>query len=206
MSSTAYLAPFVEPLARLVRDWQADGKLDEDDLDRALSARARAWVDGVCEASVPTPAEDVETLVALVAGQLGGDAALSDLAGEIASDWLARPPIEGLLRAAGSLVDGPGLVASQAADWLVELPDWTYRGGREGFALALRGPAAASPGLKALLGALLVRLASASARSPLDLRVEGLDGGALVVSGVAEPIRTNDPAEESRLHRAALVA
>ncbi|MBY0399139.1 hypothetical protein K2X89_02510 [Myxococcota bacterium] len=36
MPPTAYLAPFVEPLALLVRDWQADGKLDEDDLERAL--------------------------------------------------------------------------------------------------------------------------------------------------------------------------
>lgn len=206
MSSTAYLAPFVEPLALLVRDWQADGKLDEDDLERTLSARARAWVDGVCEASDPTPAEDVETLVALIATQLGGDAALSDLAGEIASDWLARPPVEGLLRAARTLVDGPGFVASQAATWLVQAPDWSYRGGRDGFELGLRGPASASPALKALLGALLVRLASAAARSPLDLRVEGQDAGPLVVSARLESSRTSDPVEESRLHRAALVA
>lgn len=206
MSSTAYLAPFVEPLALLVRDWQADGKLDEDDLDRVLSARARAWVDGVCEASAPIPAEDVETLVTLIATQLGGDAALSDLAGEIASDWLARPPIEALVRAAGSLVDGPGFVASQAAAWLAAEPDWSYRGGRDGFELRLRGVASASPALKALLGALLVRLSSAAARSPLDLHVLGLDGGALVVEAVCESSHASDPGEESRLHRAALVA
>ncbi|MBK7951335.1 MAG: hypothetical protein IPK00_21875 [Deltaproteobacteria bacterium] len=206
MTTTAYLAPFVEPLALLVRDWQADGKLGEDDLDRALSARARAWVDGVCEASAPIPAEDVESLVALIASQLGGEAALSDLAGGIASNWLARPPVDAILRASRSLVDGPGFVASQAATWLVQAPDWSYRGGRDGFELGLRGPASASPALKALLGALLVRLASTAARSPLDLRVEGLDGGPLVVSARVESSRTSDPVEESRLHRAALVA
>lgn len=206
MFPTAYLAPFVEPLARLVRDWQGDGKLDEDDLDRALSARARAWVDGVCEASAPTPADDVETLVALIAGQLGGEAALADLAGEIASDWIAQPPFDGLLRAGRSLVDGPGFVVGEAADRLVVDADWSYRGGRDAFALRLDGVASASPALKALLGALLVRLAGAASRSPLDLRVEGLDGGPLVVTATLEPPRASDPGEESRLHRAALVA
>jgi len=203
--STAYLAPFVEPLARLVRDWQGDGKLDEDDLDRVLSARARAWVDGVCEANAPTPAEDVETLVALVAGQLGGEAALADLAGEIASEWLERSPFDGLLRAGRSLVDGPGFVAGEAAERLVVDPDWHYRGGRDAFALRLDGVAEASPALKALLGALLVRLAGAAAHGPIDLHVEGLDGGPLVVTAALEPLRPRDPGEESRLHRAALV-
>ncbi|MBY0399138.1 hypothetical protein K2X89_02505 [Myxococcota bacterium] len=51
-----------------------------------------------------------------------------------------------------------------------------------------------------------MRLAGAAARHPLDLRVEGLDAGPLVVSGLAESSRVRDPGEESRLHRAALVA
>jgi hypothetical protein len=204
MSSTAYLAPFVEPLALLVRDWQADGKLGEDDLDRSLSPRARAWVDGVCGASAATPEEDVETLVALVASQLGGDAALSDLAGEIASGWLGRPPFDGLVRAARIIVDGPGFAASQTATWLAAEPDWSYTGGRESFDLRLRGVASASPALKALLGALLARVASAASPRRLDLRVEGIDGGELVVCAVALADRSGDPAREVRLHRAVL--
>ncbi|MEZ4333854.1 MAG: hypothetical protein R3F35_19040 [Myxococcota bacterium] len=204
---TAFLAPCVEPLALLVRDWHVDGKLDEDDLERALTARARAWVDGVCEAQAAIPPEDVETLVALVAEQLGGEAALSDLAGEIATGWLLRAPFEGLLRAARPLPDGPGFVVSQAAEWLAVRPDWSYSGGRDGFEVRLEGLAAASPALKAYFGGLLARLSRASLprdRS-LDWRIEGVDGGALVVSAVVESGPGGGAGEQSRLRRAALV-
>ena len=205
MSTSSYRTLFVEALAARLRRWQDEGKLDEEDLDRALSAQARAWVDGVCEASTATPSADVETLVALVAEQLGGDAALSDLAAEIASGWLSESPFEGLLRSARALVDGPGFVASQASEWLVDEPDWSYTGGHDSFALRLRGVSSASPATKALLGTLLARLAGAASRSTFDIRLEGLDGGELVVSGRLDPQPLGDPSRQTRLHRAALV-
>lgn len=204
---TAFLAPFVEPLASLVRDWHVDGKLDEADLEHALTARARAWVDGIGEARGAIPAEDVESLVALVSEQLGGEAALADLAGEVATGWLLRAPFEGLLRAARPLVDGPGFVVSQASEALAVRPDWRYRGGREAFEVQLHGLAAASPALKAYLGTLLARLARAAVPRDrtFDWRVEGIDEGALVVSAVAEASPIDPAPALSRLRRAALV-
>jgi len=200
----AYLGLFVEPLAARVRDWLAEGKLVEDDLDRVLSPAARARVDGACEASAATSSPDVETLVSLVAEQLGDEAALSALADEIAGRWLERGPFDGLLRAARSFVDGPGFVASQVAESLVASPDWLYTGGREGFTLRLRGVAMASPASKALLGRLLARLAEGASLPFLDVRIDGVDGGDLVVSGTPDLRRGADPARETRLHRAAL--
>ncbi len=205
MSSSPLCAPFVEPLAERVRDFLACGKLDDDAVDRALTAPARAWVEGACEATQATPLADVESLVALVASQVGGDDGLSALADEIVAGWGARPPIAGLLRAARPLVDGPGFVVSQASDWLVVAPDWSYRGGREAFELRIRGLAEASPGLRALLGALLARLAAAGAKRALDVRVQGVDGPELVIAGRAERAGATDPAEVGRLRRAALV-
>lgn len=206
MTSSALRALFVEPLAERVRWWLASGKLSDDEVDHALSAGARAWVEGACEATRATPLEDVETLVALVAEQLGGEAALSDLAGQIAAEWAARPPIEGLLRAGMLLVDGAGFVASQASEWLVVAPDWSYVGGGDEFELRIRGVSAASPALRALLGALLARLAAAGSPRALDVRVRGVDDAELVIAGRVASSRTADPAGESRLHRAALVA
>ena len=206
MTSSPLRALFVEPLAERVRGWLASGKLTDDEVDRALSAEARAWVEGACEATRATPLEDVETLVALVAEQLGGEAALSDLAGEIVASWVARGPIEALLRAAPPLVDGAGFVASQASEWLVVAPDWSYAGGRDEFELRIQGLAAASPALRALLGALLARLAAAGSQSALDVRVRGVDDAELVIAGRAASSRAADPAGESRLHRAALIA
>lgn len=205
MSSSPLRAPFVEPLALRVRDFLACGKLDDDAVDRALTAPARAWVEGACAATQATPLADVESLVALVASQVGGDDGLSALADEIVAGWGGQAPIASLLRAARSLVDGPGFVASQASDWLVESPDWSYAGGREAFELRLRGLADASPGLRALLGALLARLAVAGAKRAFDVRVQGVDGPELVIAGRAALAETIDPAEVGRLHRAALV-
>ncbi len=206
MTSSPLRALFVEPLAERVRGWIACGKLSDDEVDRALSGEARAWVEGACEATRSTPLEDVETLVALVAEQLGGEAALSDLAGEIVAGWAARGPIEGLLRAARPLVDGAGFVASQASEWLVVAPDWSYAGGRDEFELRIQGLSAASPALRALLGALLARLAAAGSQCALDVRVRGIDDAELVIAGRVAASRAADPAGESRLHRAALVA
>lgn len=205
MTASPLRALFVEPLAERVRGWLVCGKLDDDEVDRALSTQARAWVEGACEATLATPLEDVETLVALVAEQLGGETALSDLAGEIVAEWVARGPIEGLLRAALPLADAAGFVVSQASEWLVVAPDWSYTGGREAFELRIRGLSDASPALRALLGALLARLAAAGSKRALDVRVRGLDEAELVIAGRVVASRLADPADESRLHRAALV-
>ncbi len=201
--STAYHALFVESLASRLRAWQAEGKLDLDDLDRSLSPRARAWVEGSCEAAA-TPAEDVETLVALAAEQFGGEAALAELAGGIAPAWQERVPFADLLRAARSLVDGPGFVVSQAAELLVVAPDWSFSGSREHFSVRLEGVASASPALKSYLGALLARLASAAAGASCEVHVEGLDQGALCVSGRRDPDRIDRSGDAVRLARAAL--
>lgn len=197
---------FVEPLAERVRWWLASGKLGEDEVDRALGAEARAWVEGACEATRATPLEDVETLVALVAEQLGDEAALAEFAGEIVAGWSARAPIEGLLRTALSLVDGAGFAASQASEWLVVAPEWSYTGGHDGFELRMNGLASASPELRALLGALLARLAAAGSKRVLDVRVQGVDDAELVIAGRVAASHAADPSGESRLHRAALAS
>lgn len=203
--STAYHALFVESLASRLRAWQAEGKLDFDDLDRGLSPQARAWVEGSCEAAA-TPAEDVESLVALAADQVGGAAGLAELAGEIVPEWRDRMPFAGLVRAARALADGPGFVVSQAAEWLVVAPDWSFTGGRDHFDVRLEGVASASPALKAYLGALLARLAAAAADAATDVRVDGVDRGALRVSGsrALGPVDRSDDAV--RLARAALAS
>ncbi len=206
MSSSPLRALFVEPLAERVRFWLACGKLADDDVDGMLSAQARAWVEGACEATLATPLEDVETLVALVSEQLGGESALSDLAAEIVAVWVTRSPIAGLLRAALPLADGAGFVASQASECLVVAPDWSYEGGRDEFELRIDGLSAASPELRALLGALLARLAVAGSKRALDVRVRGVDDAELVIAGRIASARVADPADESRLHRAALVS
>ncbi|MEZ4278990.1 MAG: hypothetical protein R3F21_05150 [Myxococcota bacterium] len=206
-SASALRSPLVEALAAQIRDGLAAGKLDEDGVDRALTSPARAWVEGACDATAATPLADVESLVALIGAQLGGEAELAALADQIVAGWNAKPPIPTWQRAGAALVDGPGFVASQASEWLLTAPDWSYSGGRDGFSLEVRGLATASPALRALLGALVARLAAAASARPLDVRVhgvDGIDGEALVISGRAASPRVVDPAEESRLHRAAL--
>lgn len=202
--SCALRAPLVEALAGQIREGLAAGKLDEDAVDRALTGTARAWVEGACDATAATPLEDVESLVGLVSAQLGGEAELAALADEFVADWSRHAQVSAWQRAASALVDGPGFVASQASEWLLTAPDWCYSGGRAGFSLEVRGLASASPALRALLGALVARLAAAASLRPLDVRVHGVDGDALVIAGSGGALDAIDPAEESRLHRAAL--
>jgi len=197
----------IQPLAARLREWSLAGKLDEDDFERRLSHDGRSWLDHPLEAGDWAPLDDVEGLVSLAAEQLGGEPGLVEWADQIVADWQGTDPLIGLLRAARALVDAPGFVVSQASELLVREPDWRYDGGRRAFAVRLRGLGAASPALKALVGALLARLVREVQSHDFDVRFEGLDGEELVVFGEIESdaAAADEELGESRLHRAALV-
>ncbi|MAG32692.1 MAG: hypothetical protein CL908_17570 [Deltaproteobacteria bacterium] len=206
-SETQLSGLLVQPLAERIREWYLAGKLDEGDLERALSNDGHALVDHPVGSGEWVPLSDVEGLVTLVAEQLGGEAGLADWASEIVEGWQGADPVRELVQVARSLVDAPGFVVSQASELLVCEPDWRYDGGRSAFAVRLRGVEAASSSLKALLGALLARLANAVQDLAFDVRFEGVDADELVVFGeiAADGEIEGEELQESRLHRAALV-
>lgn len=194
----------VGPIAQRIRAWNLDGKITEDDLEYALTADARALVDHSTGFVDWAPLEDVEGLVGLVAEQIGGETGLVDWADDLVECWQDEAPFEDLIRAGRSLADAPGFVVSQASELLVRDADWVYDGGRSSFTVRLRGLGDASPALKALLGALLARLAVAPRGRDFDVRFDGIDGDDLVVFG--EALSDDDSSQESRLHQAALIA
>lgn len=203
MQSIELSGLLVQPIADRVRDWFHAGKLDEDDLERALSSDARAFVDHSIAARDWAPLRDVEGLIALAAEQLGGETGIVEWADEIVADWLLEAEVEGLMAQSRAIVDGPGFVVSQASELLVRESVWRYDGGREGFSVRLLGMAEVSPALKALLGATLARLAAGACARALDVRFDGIDGDELVVFGELE--MGDASLAESRLHRAALI-
>jgi len=203
MQSIELSGLLVQPIADRVRDWVHAGKLDEDDLERALSTDARAFVDHSIAVSDWAPLCDVEGLIGLAAEQLGGETGIVEWADEIVSGWLLEASVEGLMAQSRAIVDGPGFVVSQASGLLVRNPVWRYDGGREGFSVRLLGFAKVSPALKALLGATLARLAARADAREFDVRFDGLDRGELVVFGELEMGDTD--LASSRLHRAALI-
>ncbi|MBW2426844.1 MAG: hypothetical protein JRG86_21560 [Deltaproteobacteria bacterium] len=206
MSSIRFSGYFLQPLSLLVEEWLGEGKLDEDELDNVLEPDARAVVDHGILLSEWAPLEVAESLVALVASQLGGETGLVDWAREIAIDWRDREPMSDLIQRAAGLVDAPGFVVSHASAVLLCDADWHYEGGRTHFAVSLRGVEAARPELKALLGALLARLVDSVPGIDFDVRFSGIDGGALVVFGERAEETSLEFSSESRLHRAALIA
>jgi hypothetical protein len=195
----------VQPIAQRIRDWNLDGKISEEDFDRVLSSDGRALVDHSLAPGDWVPAPDVEGLIGLAAEQLGGETGLVEWADEIVSGWQLEPAIEDLIHAGRALADSPGFVVSQAIELIVRDANWTYDGGRTSFSVRLAGLGDVSPALKALIGALLARLALAPATLDFDVRFDGVDGDDLVVFGEA-PDGTDDGQGESRLHQAALVA
>lgn len=206
MTSTRLGGLLVQPLAACVRDWWQAGKLDEEDLERALSSDARAWIDHAIAPDDWAALEDVEGLAALAAAQLGGEPELVDWARQVGADWLEGGPLAEVVEAARALVDGPGFAVAHASDRLIERSDWRYEGGRDGFSVSVDGSADLGPALRALVGACLARLAEAVGPADLDVRFEGIDGDALVVFAErAEPDADPDGLASSRLHRAALV-
>lgn len=194
----------VGPIAQRIRAWSLDGKINEDDLEFALTADARALVDHSAGFVDWIPLEDVEGLVSLVAEQIGGETGLVEWAQELIESWQDEAPIDNLIRGGQSLADAPGFVVSQACELLVRDADWVYDGGRSAFAVRLRGMSEMSPALKVLLGALLARLATAPDGRDFDVRFDGIDDSDLRIFG--EVLSGKDPIQESRLHQAALIA
>ena len=193
----------LEPLAKRVRGWLAEGKLDENDLEQALSSDARALVDHQVAREDWAGLADAEGLVGLIAEQLGGEPGIVEWAGEVVEDWLLEAPIDQLLRSARRLTDAPGFVVSQASERLVREGTWRYEGGAERFTVRLSGIGAASAPLKALVGGTLARLAERAGASAFDVRFDGIDGDELVVFGELEC--EDRSLAESRLQRAALI-
>jgi hypothetical protein len=206
MSSLRLSGHFLQPLSLLVEEWLGEGKLNEDELEHALEPDARAVVDHGILSSDWAPLEVAESLVALVASRLGGEAGLVDWAREIVVGWRDREPMSDLIQRGAGLVDAPGFVVSHASAALVRDADWHYEGGPTRFVVRLRGVEAARPELKALLGALLARLADSVPGIDFDVRFSGVDEGELVVFGERAEDASTDPSSESRLHRAALIA
>ncbi|HEB91779.1 MAG TPA: hypothetical protein ENI85_19545 [Deltaproteobacteria bacterium] len=194
---------FVQPIADRVRIWNEEGKLDEGELDRTLSPDARALVDHSIGTGDWVPMRDVEGLIGLVAEQLGGETGLVEWAEEVVASWEGEEEIVRLLRSGRSLTDAPGFLVSQAAGMLLRDADWFYEGGWSAFSVRIRGLHGASLALKALLGALLARLAIARGGRGFDVRFDGIDGDDLLVFG--EVPSDENARGESRLHRAALV-
>ncbi len=203
MQSIELSGLLVQPIADRVRGWTQTGKLDEDDLERALSTEARAIVDHSIALTDWAPLRDVEGLIGLAAEQIGGETGLVEWADEIVGDWLMETSIDTLMTGAREIVDGPGYVVSQASELILRESRWRYDGGRNGFSVRLCGLASASPALKALLGSTLARLAAVADAREIDVRFDGIDGDELVVFGELE--RGDSTLAESRLHRAALI-
>ncbi len=209
MRSVCLSGWLVARLAERIRGWVREGKLDEDTLDRALSPDARAFLDHALSPGDWADLADVEGLVALVADQLGGETGLVDWADALVADWIDEPEIAEILASGHRLVDGPGYVVGRASERLVRhstFPAWQYEGGRTRFSVRLEGVAAVGPALKALVGAILARLAAASDVRSFDVRFEGVDVGSLVVFGELADDTVDQGSPESRLARAALVA
>jgi len=195
---------FIEPLAQRIADWLDTGKLDEADLDGALTPNARALVDPSTDSTDWVPLADVETLVAVVAGQLGGEAGLAGWAQTVVDGWADEQRVVSILQDARGLVDAPGYVVIESSKRLIRASDWHYEGGRNRFSVRLCGLESASSDLKALLGALLSRLAEATEQGFEDVRFEGGAAADLLVCGERSGVDPIDEESESRLHRAAL--
>ncbi len=195
---------FVQPIIQRIREWNAEGKITEDDLERTLSTDARAHIDHSIGHLDWASLGDVECLVALASEQIGGETGFVDWAKEIVESWHEEESIARLMRAGRSLPDAPGFMVSQVSEILVRDADWLYDGGRLAFSVRLRGMSDASPALKSFLGALLAGIAVASKDRDFDVRFEGVDNDDLVVFG-ERPVH-DDVGGESRLHRAALIA
>jgi hypothetical protein len=194
----------IAPLVQRIAGWLDTGKLDEAELDGALTPNARSIVDPSTDFTDWVPLADVETLVAVVAGQLGGETGLADWAQTVVDGWADEQRVVSIRQAARGLVDGPGYVVIQSSKQLIRDSDWHYEGGRNRFSVRLGGLETASSDLRALLGALLSRLAEATENGFEDVRFEAVAATDLLVFGKRNAMDPIDEKSEIRLHRAAL--
>ena len=205
MSSIMLSGLVVQPVALRIEEWLGAGKLTEEDLEGALDHDARALVDHGISAGDWTPLTVAESLVALASSQVGGETGLVEWAGAIVDHWCESDPFGDWITRSRGLVDGPGFLAAHASEALVREAQWRYEGRGGDFVLRVSGFEAATPELRALLGALLARLAEHAIEGVLDVRFTGVDEAELVVFGESGSQPSADPAGESRLLRAALV-
>jgi hypothetical protein len=196
---------FVQPLARQIAEWLEEGKLDEGDLDRGLTPNARALVESATLSADWVPLADVESLVGLAAGQLGGETGLVEWTRTTIAAWAEQDRLGSVLAGTRGMVDAMGYGVTQAMQQLVRNPDWYYEGGSEAFSVRLTGLVQASSDLMALLGALLSGLVEGCAEGFEDIRFEGVDAEALMIFGERSAPHAIDESSESRLHRAALI-
>jgi len=196
---------FVAPLAGCVASWIGAGKLDDDDLDGVLTANARVIVDAPSEFADWMPLEDVESLVRIVAAQLGATDGLVEWVESVVDGWSEDGQVASILQGATSLIDGTGYVVALTSERLIRDSNWRFEGGRERFSVRLLGLESMSADLKAILGAFLSRLAQRLEGGFDDLRFEGVDGEELCIFGERTCSDPSDPSSESRLHRAALI-
>ena len=201
-----FLAPFVEALVLRIRDAQAAGKLDDDELDRRLSAATRPLVEGACSVPPATALADLESLVGVLLDPLDDEAAVAPLASALALPLQRTLDLEALRRAARALPDGPGFVLCELAGRWLAAPQWAYAGRRDDFEVRLAGLGTAQPGLKRLLGALLTQLVLAIAPEGLHLDFDPTPSDALVLRGRSRAHEGPDSQREARLHRVALIA
>ncbi len=194
----------VLPLALRIEEWLAEGKLADEDLERALGLDGRALVEHGLTSDDRVPVELAESLVGLVAEQVGGETGLVELAGGIAADWLEDESMTRSAEGARGLVDGPGYFLAHAAERLLGPGCWEYEGGRTRFVLRLLGTESTSPELKTLLGGVLARLARLALDRDLEVRSTGIDAGVLALGAELAAAVRLDPIREGRLYRAAL--
>lgn len=199
----AFAGLLVRPMAARLEAWLAEGKLDEDMLERVLTSNARAWLDHPPAERAWVDAEDFGSLVALVMEQRGDDTGLAEWAGEIAGGLAEHPVLISLFASAERLPDGPGFLLGQASDLFFRAAEWRYEGGRDHFRVTLAGLADLGSAIAVFSGACLAALVE-QASPRIDARFEGVDSDRLAVFGERAGADLS-PEGESRLHRAALV-
>lgn len=205
MSSIEISGLCIQPIALRLEEWVAEGKLGDEELERRLDADARALLEHGLAVTNRVPLALAESLVGLVAEQLGGETGIVDCAHAIAADWMELEAMAPLVEGARTLVDGAGFLVAQASERLLCGTTWRYEGGRSRFVVRLKGLESAGPELKCLLGASLARLVELALAPELDVRFAGVDESELSIFGDRSEGALRDPARESHLYRAALV-
>lgn len=205
MHDPEFSGRFVVHLTAQISQWFDAGKLSEEDLDRVLTPDAQAVIDASLDTIDWVPLADVESFIEVLAEQLGHGAGLVEWAGTVAEEWASDADIVAILAKGDLLIDGTGFAVAELSDLLMRKSRWQFRGSREYFSVSLPGLEDATSDLKALLGALISRLAESRNGRFDDLRFDGIDSGDFRIFGECSVSTPTDASVESRLHRAALI-